>query len=201
MSTQKPVTVKPVRRPALLRTLLLLAVCFPLWLYINILYGAIPAIEQSGWLPRNEWLILVLAVLPSAVQYYISREHDNEAALFQRSPVFRIGGALLIFVWDIAFPAHGLMLSAGKASPWLWEVFGVAVVIQLAGSWYAQQAWTGALEDVWSHWQTYQARRHAKAVAPSSRESRPAAASPLPRTHRAPVAPPAAPDIDFSPVE
>jgi hypothetical protein len=142
-------SVEALRPPSFWRTLALAVVNFVIWLEINIRRGAYTALIASGWLVGSgDSTIWAIALAGSAAQWYVTGEWNNKASLFARSDLFRRGSAVILFVWDIAFPAWGLLVSAQKDNPWSWINYGIAVIIQLCGSWYCQQNWTNATGDL-----------------------------------------------------
>lgn len=138
------------RPPSLIRTLGLTLVNFAIWAEINIRRGSYAALIASGWLIGTPAEVLwLIAIAGSATQWYITREWDNPLSLFTRSRFFRYNSALILFIWDIAFPAWGFLASANKLEPWSWINFTIAVIIQIVCSWYCQQNWTDAAGDLW----------------------------------------------------
>lgn len=134
--------------PHPLRSLLIVVIGGFIWYLFNIKRGSIPAIQASPWFVGLDYpSVLLLALSGSVVQHYITKEWKVTASLFNRSRLFRWGSAAILFLWDIAFPAWGLLVSAGIAFTWF--AYAVAIAIELAGSWWAQQAATDAAEDLW----------------------------------------------------
>lgn len=142
-------TILIERPPSFWRTLALAIVNFIIWWEVNISRGAYTALVASGWLVgSSDPVIWGIALAGSATQWYVTREWGNPYSLFARSDLFRRGSALILFIWDIAFPAWGLLVSANKDNPWSWVNYGIAITIQFVGSWYCQQNWTNAASDL-----------------------------------------------------
>ncbi len=136
-------------RPNFFRSLAVALVGGFIWHYINITRGSLPAIQATPWLAGIDPMSAhLLAYSGSIFQHYIIREWKVENSLFNRSKVFRRGSAIVLFLWDVALPAWGILVSANIAVSLF--TFAIAVLIELVGSWWAQEAATGAAEDVWS---------------------------------------------------
>ena len=121
-------------------TVLLFVLALAAWLVGNVWFGNVAALDYVALLPLP--ITLLLAVVPSAGQLYITEHWRNPDSLIARSWLFSIGAALLTAL-DLAGPALGLLISTGHLLPWSWAWFAGSLVAAFLLSWWAQHtAWT-----------------------------------------------------------